>query len=230
MPALIEPIAAPVVEPMHDGIRLLDIGAVISGLTPALSISVEPSGIVPPFNVKNEFVPGDAKPPDVALLADALVEAHAEVVVEPNPPPSKAEPTDVEAIPEPLSPVMPEDIPEYAADPLVLQFEIGAGLKPPGSISVAPSGIPVALFDPLGALKPSTPGGDVASGDVVPMPVSVMALCAWAASQLSRIEIAMRGKILMDVPVVGESLPSSKTVFLRRAERRVATYSPAIGA
>jgi hypothetical protein len=165
---------------MHDGIRLLDIGVVISGLTPALSISVEPSGSVPPFNVKFEFVSieesGDAKPPDVALLADALVEAQAEVVVEPNPPPSKAEPTVVEAIPDPLSPVTPEDIPEYA--PLVLQFETGAGLKPPGSISVAPSGIPVVLFDPPDALGPSIPSGDVASGDVVPMPAPVIALCA----------------------------------------------------
>src|SRR6516165_8269526 len=68
--------ALPVVEPTHDGIELLDIGTVISGLTPALSISVEPSGIVPPFNVKFEFVvvdeSGEAKPPDVALLADAF--------------------------------------------------------------------------------------------------------------------------------------------------------------
>jgi hypothetical protein len=180
MPALVEPSTAPelpVVEPAHDGIELLDIGAVISGLTPALSISVEPSGIVPPFNVKLEFVvvdeSGEAVPLDVALLAGALVEAQAEVIVEPNPPPSKIEPvTDVEAIPDPLDPVVPEDIPENA-DPLVLQFETGAGLKPPGSISVAPSGIPVGLFDPLDALEPSMP-----SGEVAPRPDVVIALCA----------------------------------------------------
>jgi hypothetical protein len=202
-PALIEPIAAPwlpVVEPMHEGIRLLDIGVVISGLTPALSISVEPSGIVPPFNVKFEFVPikesGDAKPPDVALLADALVEAQTEVVVEPNPPPSKAEPTGVEAIPDPLSPVTPEDIPESAADPLVLQFELGAGLKPPGSISVAPSGIPVVLL--LDALGPSIPSGDVANGDVVPMPAPVITLCAWAALLPNRTAAAIRSKSLIE--------------------------------
>jgi hypothetical protein len=151
----------------------------ISGLTPGLSISVEPSGIVPPFNVKFEFVPieesGDARPLDAALLADALVEAQAEVVVEPNPPPAKAEPT---SIPDPLDPVIPKDIPEYAAGPLVLQIEIGAGLKPPGSISVAPSGIPVVLFDPPDALEPSIPSRDVASGDVVPMPAPIIALCA----------------------------------------------------
>ena len=199
MPALIEPI---VVEPMHDGIRLLDIGAVISGLTPALSISVEPSGIVPPFNVKFEFVPGDAKPPDVALLADALVEAQAEVVVETNPPPSKAEPTAVEAIPDPLSPITPEDIPEYAADPLALQFEVGAGLKPPGSISVAPSGIPVVLLPD--ALGPSIPSGDVANEDVVPMPAPVIALCAWAAPLPNRTAAAMRSKSLIErLPLLG---------------------------
>jgi hypothetical protein len=171
----------------------------ISGLTPALSISVEPSGIVPPFNVKFEFVPigesGDARPSDAALLADALVEVQAEVVVEPNPPPSKAEPI---GIPDPLDPFIPEDIPEYVAEPLVSQLEIGAGLKPPGSISVAPSGIPVVLFDPPDALEPSIPSGDVASGEVVPMPAPVIALCAWTAPQPNRMAAARRGNILME--------------------------------
>jgi hypothetical protein len=128
---------------------------VISGLTPALLISVEPSGIGPPFNMNFEFVPmdesGKAVPVDVALAVDALVDAQAEVMVELNPPPSKTEP---------------------ATDPLVLQFETGAGLNPPGSISVAPSGMPVAPFDPLAALDPNP------SGDVAPMPAVVIALCA----------------------------------------------------
>ena len=168
--------ALPVVEPTHDGIELLDIGTVISGLTPALSISVEPSGIVPPFNVKFEFVvvdeSGEAVLVDVALGTDAPVDVQPEVMAEPNPPPSKTEPAaGVAAIPEPLNPVIPED-------PLVLQAATGAGLKPPGSISVAPSGIPVVLFDPLDALEPSMPSGDVASRDVIPMPASVIALCA----------------------------------------------------
>jgi hypothetical protein len=149
---------------------------VISGLTPALSISVEPSGIVPPFNVKFEFVPtdesGKALPVDVALAADALVDAQAEAMVEPDPPPSKTAP---------------------ATDPLVLQFETGAGLKPPGSISVAPSGIPVGLFDPPDVLEPSMP-----SGDVAPRPGVVIALCAWAAPLPSRIAAVMRGKIFME--------------------------------
>ena len=201
MPALVDPITAPellVVAPAHDGTELLVIGTVINGLTPALSISVEPSGIVPPFNVKFELVPivesGDAVPVDVAVLTDAPGDAQTEVIVEPNPPPLKVEPVPaVDAIPDPLNPVMPEDIPENAVDPLVLQFESGAGLKPPGSISVAPRGIPVGLFDPLGALKPGTP-----SGDVAPMPGLVITLCAWAAPQPNRITATVRGKSLME--------------------------------
>jgi hypothetical protein len=201
VPRAVEPITAPellVVAPAHDGIKLLVIGTVINGLTPALSISVEPSGIAPPFSVKFELVPivesGDAVPVDVAVLTDAPGDAQTEVVVEPNPPPSNIEPvTDVEPMPDALDPIMPEDIPELAVNPLVLQFESGAGLKPPGSISVAPSGIPVGLFDPLDALEPGTP-----SGDVAPMPPLVIGLCAFAAPQLSRIVATTRGKSRME--------------------------------
>ena len=196
MPALGEPITAPellVVAPAQDGIELLGIGTVINGLKPPRMISVEPSGIVPPFNVKFELVPsvesGDAVPVGAVLIDDA----QTEVVVEPNPPPSKVEPMPgVDAIPDPLNPVTPEDIPENAVDPLVLQFESGVGLKPPGSISVAPSGIPVELFDPLGALGPGTP-----SGDVAPMP-PVIGLCAFATPQPNRIAATTRGKSLME--------------------------------
>jgi hypothetical protein len=188
-----------VVAPAHDGTKLLVIGTVINGLTPALLISVEPSGIAPPFNVKFELVPivesGDAVPVDVAVLIDAPGDEQTEVIVEPNPPPSKVEPMPgVDAIPDPLNPVMPEDIPELAVNPLVLQFESGAGLKPPGSISVAPRGIPVGLFDPLDALEPGTP-----SGDVAPIPGMVIVLCAWAAPQPNRIAATMKGKSLMEL-------------------------------
>jgi hypothetical protein len=193
----VKPITAPelpMVELAHDSIELLDVGTVISGLTPALSISVEPSGIVPPFNVKFEFVPMDESdetvPVDVGLLTDAQVE----VIDEPNPPPSKTEPAmGIEAIPDPLDPVMPEEIPEYAAALLVLQSETGAGLKPPGSISIAPSGIPVGLLDPLDALEPSMP-----SGDVAPMPVLIITFCAWAAPQPNMIAANARGTIFME--------------------------------
>jgi hypothetical protein len=120
VPAVVEPITAPellVVAPAHYGIEPLGIGTVINGLTPALLISVEPSGIVPPFKVKFELGPivesGDAVPVDVAVLTDAPGDAQTEVVVEPNPP-SKVEPmvVDIEPVPGALDPVMPEDIPE----------------------------------------------------------------------------------------------------------------------
>jgi hypothetical protein len=193
VPKLVEPITAPellVVAPAHDGSEPLDIGTMINGLTPPLLISVEPSGIAPPFKVKFELVPivesGDAVPVDVAVLIDAPGDAQTEVVVEPNPPPSKVEPmVGVEPMPD-------EDIPELAVNPLALQFESGAGLKPPGSISVAPSGIPVGLFDSLGALEPGTPNGDVA-----PMPPLVIGLCAWAAPQPNIIAATTSGKNLM---------------------------------
>jgi len=187
----------------QDGIELPDIGAVISGLTPPLLISVEPSGIVPPLRVKLEFASigasGEAVPADVVFVSGAQFGRDGDPV-ELNPPPSKVEPMfevvptpDVEPMPDALDPIMPEDIPELAVNPLVLQFESGAGLKPPGSISVAPSGIPVGLFDPLDALEPGTP-----SGDVAPMPPLVIGLCAFAAPQPSRIVATTRGKSRME--------------------------------
>jgi hypothetical protein len=205
MPALAEPITAPelpVVEPAHDGIELLGIGTVISGLTPALLISVEPSGIVPPFSVKFELVPrvesGEAVPADVVFVSGAQFDMDGDPV-ELSPPPSNVDVIpvfelvpDIEVMPGPLEPAVPKDMPA-GEETLVLQFETGAGLKPPGSISVAPNGIPVALFDPLDALEPSTP-----SGDVAPMPALVIALCAWAAPQPTRIAATMRDKSLME--------------------------------
>jgi hypothetical protein len=209
----------------HEEIEPLDVGTVISGLTPPLSISVEPSGIVPPFSVKLELAPmvesGEATPVGVRLPVDAVVDAQLDVPGKGRPPPSKVEPVpDIEDISDTLDP----ESPEYE-DALVVQFEAAAGLKPPGSSSVAPSGIPAGLFDPLGALEPKMP-----SGDVAPMLGLVTVLCACAAAQPSRIEIAIRGKILMERLRCWGELPSSKTVFLRRAKRSVATYSPANGA
>jgi hypothetical protein len=153
---------------------------VINGLTPALLISVEPSGMVPPFRVKLEFVSmvdsGEAVPvDDVAPLVDAQVEA----AVEPNPPPSK------------LELVIGIDV---MPDPFMLQFETGAGLNPPGSISVAPSGIPVPLFDPVDMLGPSMP-----SGEVAPMPGVVIELCACAAVEPKRTTAVMMGKTLIEL-------------------------------
>jgi hypothetical protein len=93
-----------------------------------------------------------------------------------TPPPSNVEPDVVE-----VAELVPE-IP-FVVDMLPrIEGSVGthdvAGLKPPGSISVAPSGTPV----PVAALEPRIP-----SGDVAPMPGRVVALWAAAAPQPSKI-------------------------------------------
>jgi hypothetical protein len=199
IPALVEPIATPElpsVEPVQDGIELPDIGAVISGLTPPLLISVEPSGIVPPLRVKLELSPigasGDAVPVALVVPPDELVDPQAEAVVEPKPPPSKVElAPDIDAMADPLALVIPEDIPEDE-DPLALQIAPAAGLSPPGSSSVAPSGIPVMLFDPEDMLEPTMPRGEVTG-----IPGVVIVLCACATPEPSSTATVMRVKALM---------------------------------
>jgi hypothetical protein len=179
MLVLVEPIAAAdvfVVEPLHGDVIVFGIGTPISGLTPPLSISVAPSGIVPPFSVVLEAVPdvdsGEATPVEVILL-DPQTEVELIDPVELNPLPSKVEfVPGIEAIPDPL---VPESL-EYE-EPLALQVELAVGLRPPGSISVAPSGMPVPPFDPVGALEPSMPSGDVAPM-AEPMAGMPVGLCA----------------------------------------------------
>jgi hypothetical protein len=184
----------PSADPPHGEDKPPDIGTVINGLTPALSSSVEPSGIVPPFKVKVELVPevdnGDAIPPPVDEFVGAVVEAHVDAPVAPTPPPSKTEPIpDIGAIPEPLDPDI-EDAAELD-DAIVLQFEAGPGLNPPGSISVAPSGMPVAKFD-SDEFAPSVP-----SGEVVPNADGVVTLCACATLEPSSTAAVMKVKTLM---------------------------------
>jgi hypothetical protein len=217
IPALVESIETlelPSVEPVQDGIELPDIGAVISGLTPPLLISVEPSGIVPPLRVKLELPPigasGDAVPVALVMPPDELADPQAGLVVEPNPPPSKAElAPDIDAMPDPLALVTPEDIPEDE-DPLALQIAPAAGLSPPGSTSVAPSGMPVMLFDPEDMLEPNMPRGEVAG-----IPGVVIVLCACAALQPSRTATAMAETTLMRSSFVRVSRPPPE--LLRRA-------------
>jgi hypothetical protein len=175
----VEPIAAVevfVVEPVHGDVIVLGIGTPISGLTPPSSISVAPSGIVPPFSVVLEVVPdvdsGEATPVEVMLL-DPQTEVELIDPVELNPLPSKVEfVPDIEVIPDPLDP----ESPEYEA-PLALQFELAVGLNPPGSISVAPNGMPVPPFDPVDVLEPSMPSGDVAPM-AEPVAGMLVGLCA----------------------------------------------------
>ena len=181
MPALTEPMAAPkppVLEPAHEDGEAPDIGMVINGLTPPLSISVAPSGIVPPFNVAFELAPGMESTEAVPAGVVAPIDPQVEPAAEPIPPPSNVEfVPDIEAVPDPFDPIIPADSSEEEAveELLTLQFETAAGLNPPGSISVAPSGIPAALFG-----VPDTPAVGIPSGEVAPITGLVIALCACA--------------------------------------------------
>jgi hypothetical protein len=142
-----------------DGL-VVGVGELINGLKPPLLISVAPSGMVPPFSVKLAPAPdcGDAVPPDTCDDPEAQPDV-GELPVG-SPPPSKVPPDPV-------------------ADPVPApQLAPGIGLSPPGSISVAPSGIP-APFDP-----PDVPG--TPSGDVVPIADVAIELWAWAASQMNK--------------------------------------------
>ena len=141
-------------------------GTVIIGLTPPLSISVESSGIAPPIAEEEPAVLPGAESDEAMPLAGGSCEVEQAsdpaLVVPP--------PSNVELVPD-------IDAPE----PLMLQFGLTAGLRPPGSISVAPSGIPVP-FDAVAVLEPSVP-----SGDVGPIAAGVVVLCASAAPALNTI-------------------------------------------
>jgi hypothetical protein len=182
------------VEPVH-GVTGLGSGMPIIGLTPRLPISVEPRGMVPPLRVDVAPVPGLASGDAVPLdeIAPDEAEAHVDVVVVPGievvgdialvPPPSK-----VELVPAVPDPVVPAVVIPGNDEPVPTQFAplpddpIGAGLRPPGSSSVAPSGIPVGELDDV---EPRVPNGDVA-----PMAGAVIGLCARLASQLTTSAIA----------------------------------------
>jgi hypothetical protein len=135
-----------------------------NGLMPALPNSVEPSGIVRPFSLNVEIEPGvdsgDAVPfaatPDVGQLG--IVASGPPIVI---PLPSNA---GFAAVGEPGAAVG-------------MQLGLSAGLKPPGSSSVAPNGMPVPLA-PFDAPDPSVPSGEVVIAGIPG------ALCAWAAPQL----------------------------------------------
>jgi hypothetical protein len=191
-----------IVELTHGLVTLFGPATPIMGLTPALLISVEPSGIVPPLRVELTLLPGvesgDAVPV-VPMLGDD-VQPDADVVdppiddvepvidepdaLVPTPPPSNVELVIV--VPEPVVPVPEMPIADRPDDNPVEQFALGTALKPPGSISFAPSGMP-EMLDVLEAVEPGMPSGEVAGmpGDVVVLFI----VCAWAMSQLNDIAI-----------------------------------------
>jgi len=185
-----------VIEPVH-GVALLGAGTVIMGLTPPLSISVAPSGIMPPLSVELEpppgFDSGEAVPPGDSVCEEVQLDVEVVDGTAVNPPPSNVEvaPIVIPVMPEAFVPVVPEafipDSPE--PNPLALQFTVTVGLTPPGSISVAPSGMPVPL-DPLG---PSVP-----SGEVAPIAGVLIEVCACPAPQPIRITAAIASNLRID--------------------------------
>jgi hypothetical protein len=151
----------------------------IIGLMPGPPISVEPSGIDPPLTVVPAPMPGvdsgDAMPL-VESPCDGVAQDFEEAAAV-DPPPSNVELVVVEdpvapapMVPAPmvLEPMVPPLIGEDGS--VAKQFALGAGLKPPGSIPVAPRGMPV----PVDVDAPGTPSGEVPGiGGMV-----VIGLCA----------------------------------------------------
>jgi hypothetical protein len=202
-PVPIDPVArldepeVPGIAPTHGVVVMLGAGTPINELIPALLISVAPRGIVPPLSVVVVLAPGfdrgDAVPVDETTPDDGE-EQPFEITVEPMPPPSNDDvipvvPDEAPAVPEEeeeeeeVLPAVPE---EDVVVPMQLELldigPIGVGPMPPGSIAVAPSGIPVEKLDPCEVV----PG--IPSGDVIPMLGVVV--CARPALQLQRIATA----------------------------------------
>jgi hypothetical protein len=123
--------------------------AVMKGLTPALSISVEPRGIVPPVRGDPGVAPG-AKSGDAMPVEDAAG-GETELHWLDNPPPSKPELGDWLGA--------AGLVRDWAVPVNGLAEEQERGLRPPGLISVEASGMPVGVPE-VGALNP--PRGDVA--------------------------------------------------------------------
>jgi hypothetical protein len=186
-PLLVGPVdelePAIVIEPVH-GVALLGTGTVIMGLTPPLSISVAPSGIMPPLSIELELLPGfdsgEAVPPRDSVCEEVQLDVEVVDGTAVNPPPSNVEVAPIVIpVPEAFIPDSPE-----------LQFTVTVGLTPPGSISVAPSGMPVPL-DPLG---PSVP-----SGEVAPIAGVLIEVCACPAPQPIRTTAAIASNLRIDI-------------------------------
>ena len=189
-PAPIDPVARPLkaeppdtnplvfVEPTHGVAVMLGAGMPINELTPPLSISVAPRGIAPPLRPNVALAPGfdsgEAVPADETTPDDGKKQLFE---VEPVPPPSNDDV--IPGVPEVEPPAIPveDEVPPTQLE-LLDVGPIGVGPIPPGSIVVAPSGIPVGEPDEV---EPGIP-----SGDVSPMPGVVVRLCVRPASQLKR--------------------------------------------
>jgi hypothetical protein len=214
-----KPLVIVEVEPIHGVIVTAGAPVPINGLTPALNISVEPRGIVPPSSLVVPIVPGldsgDAVPVD-KTTPDGGDTQPLEGTIEPMPPPSNdvvpvAPVTPVApVIPVvPVIPIVPDAAPPVTPEEEVVAMQpelldvgpIGVGPKPPGLISVAPSGIPVGRPDEV---VPGMPSGDVS-------PMLGMAVCAKPASQLKRTATAaMNNRRIQTSSVVPPKRPGKR--------------------
>jgi hypothetical protein len=143
----------------------LSAGAGSIGLMPAPPSSVEPSGMVLPPGDDAVVIPEV----DEACVPDTVppdgTETHDPDIAPLIPPPSKVELDP--AVPEPpIVGTAVEDIPGVPHGDILAVEPSGAGLRPPGTSSVEPNGIPA------GPAEPGLPNGDVMPipGDVMPIP------------------------------------------------------------
>lgn len=192
------------VEPVHPPMLVLGGATPIIGLTPALSSSVAPSGMVPPGAAPAPANDGDGSVPLAAEPADTVAQPPDVRPADPIPlipPPSKVELVpDADIPPEALA--MPED------EEPELQVGDTIGLRPPGLISVAPKpmpaldpAIPVEPLDPLIPIVPLAPG--MPSGDTDPIAGAVGVVdmvCAATAPQLNKSPTAAADSRRIETP------------------------------
>ncbi|WP_368507446.1 hypothetical protein [Bradyrhizobium lupini] len=154
--------------------EVLGRGTVVIGLSPLVSASVAPSGIVLPTTPAVEA----AGWLEEAVLLDVVAQLEFGVM----PPPSKVDDEDEALLVAPVEDV--SDVPIAPVEPVALQDAPIVGPRPPESISVAPSGTPAPVKLLLVPLEPSVPIGEVAP--IAEGPVVVCAsLAALAQSSAS---------------------------------------------
>ncbi|WP_409189809.1 hypothetical protein [Bradyrhizobium sp. RDM4] len=148
--------------------EVLGRGTVVIGLSPLVSASVAPSGIVLPTT---PAVEATGWLEEVVLL-DVVAQLELGVM----PPPSKVDDED-DVVLIALADEVDDVLPIAPVEPVPLQDELAIGPRPPASISVAPRGTPapVKLFVPL---EPSVPIGEVA-----PIAEEPTVVCALLAAQ-----------------------------------------------
>jgi hypothetical protein len=191
---------------------VLGAGETIIGLTPPLSISVAPSGMLPrpPAEAPDDPV---VSRPVVFVATPAVPQPPVDPVVAPLMPLAL-----MPAVP-PLMPP-PSNVPVAVDSPLTVEQPEptsgpGDGLRPPTLSWVTPSGM---LGEAAGALElmPSVPSGDVAPSAELVTPPGMVVTCASAAllpSISAMIEIPMSR---MKASMSCTSLSSQFSVFGRR--------------